>query len=451
MSHCHVSRELLLAAAEGRLPRGTVSRIVLEHLAGRCPTCERELRRWLAWREVRGTARAAWGVTKALELLLSRLSRELRVLEPEAHRARRDLAELRRLPREEREPRMERARTRFQGPLLAELALQEARSSLPEKPEEAGSWAGVARFAAAFGWEQPERRQWLRALQARALAHAGNALRLREDFDEAEATFAQAWDRLRRGEVTDLVAFAEVACLEASLYRDRRRFPEAKVRLHFASFLYVVLRDLPALARTRLMRGNVYHAWDRPEEALLAAEAAEAALKNLAPGAELRLRLVARHNRVFYFCDLGRFAEAAELLEESRLLYERFDDCWTRLRLAWVEAKIARGLGRAEDAEDRFLHARKGFLAEGCAFDAALVSLELGCLYLDQSRTSDLLTLAWEMVETFRRLGVHREARAAAGLFAQAAAQESVTAELLGRLARYLQEARNRPGLRFGG
>lgn len=449
MSHCHVSRDLLKAAAEGRLPQGTAGAIVLQHLAGRCPTCDRELRRWLAWREIRGTRRSGWGLTKALEFLLDRLPRQLRALEPELHSAWMDLAELRGLPRDQRVPRMERARTRFRGPVLAELALVEARGSLPDKAEEALSWAQMAGMAASWGWERKERRPWLCALQAQATAHAANALRIQEAFDQAEAAFAQAWRVLRRSGVTDLAAVAEVACLEASLHRDRRRFPEAETCLHFASFLYVALRDLPKLARTRLKRGTLYHAWGRPAKALDAAKAAEDVLDRVGPGAEPRIRLAARHNGAFYLCDLGRFADAAELVEQSRLLYDLFDDAWTRLRLAWIEAKIAYGLGKTEEAEVKFRQAREGFLSEGSAFDAALVSLELAALYLNQSRTSDVLTLARGMVATFQRLGVHREARTAAQLLAQAAGREAVTAELLARLARYLQDARHRPGLRF--
>lgn len=453
MSHCHLSREILRAAADGRLPEGTAGEIALEHLAARCPTCRREVRRFLAWKESRGAPGWGWRTWTALEHLVGRLPGELRAAEEQLRRARRDLEELRPLPVEERRARMERARTRFRGPYLAELLLAEARRCLPERPGEASAWADAAHFAA-FWAPAPEGRPesagdpswWPRcaALEGRALAHLGNALRIEERLEEAEGAFAMAWERLREGGATDLAAHAEVACLEASLHRARRRLSEAVSAVHFASLLHAVLGDVAALARARLTRGTLYQAWGRPGEALEAAGAAEEALDRLPEGAEPRLRLAARHNRADFLCDLGRFAEAAELLEASRGLYEGFRDPWTRSRLAWLEGKIARGLGRDGEAEARLRAAREGFLAEGAAYDAALVSLELAGLYLDQGRTSDVLALARGMVETFRRLEVHREARAAAAIFARAAAAEAVTAELLHRLARELREAPRR-------
>ncbi|HSL82147.1 MAG TPA: hypothetical protein VLF66_05190 [Thermoanaerobaculia bacterium] len=466
MSHCHLSRDLLRAAADGRLPEGTAAEIALEHLAVRCPTCREELRRFLDWKEGRRAPGWAWRTAVALEHLLGRLPGELQRAERELRRARRDLRELRRLPPGERYSRMEAARTRFRGPYLAELLLAEARRCLPERPAAAGGWADAAYFAAFWApaprqeegqdggpdrssGGEGDRRPWLAALEGRALAHLANAFRVEERLDLAEGAFALAWARLREGGATDLAAFAEVACLEASLDRARRRLSEAVSSIHFASLLYAVLEDLPALARCRLTRGTLYQAWGRPEDALGAAEAAEEALDRLGPGAEPRLRLAARHNRGFYLCDLGRFAEAEALLAESRSLYERFEDPWTRCRLAWLEGKIARGLGRDGEAEERFMAAREGFLAEGSAYDAALVSLELAVLYLDQARTSDVLALAREMAATFRRLKVHREALAAARLFARAAGAEAVTADLLHGLAAYLSEARTRPGLPF--
>jgi tetratricopeptide (TPR) repeat protein len=438
------------------VPREEVAFATLEHLVGRCPTCARELARWNAWKEVRGTPAGTRGVVTALRMLLATLPARLAASATELRHARRAVAALRPLGPEARRDRFRRSHGRFRGPAFAELALAEARAALPGHPANALSWACIAELGVGFvpparGLDDAEHQAPAgrrASLLGRALAHQGNALRILERFDEAEVCFEAAHDALRKNGATDLAAFAEVACLEASLHRDRRDFSRAEEALHHASLLYAVLEDRRELARARLKRGTLYHAWGRAGEALGAAEAAEAALAAADP-AEPRLLLAARHNRADYLCDLYRFREAADLLEESRALYEAFGDAWTRLRLAWLEGKIARGLGRDEEAEARLRAARDGFRAEGSAYDAALVALELAALYLARGRTSDVRALAREMVETFGRLGVHREAREAARLFARAAAREAVTAELVARLAAYLRQARSGPGFAF--
>jgi hypothetical protein len=450
MSHVHLSRELLHAVAEERVPRGIATDLMIEHLLGRCPTCAGEIARWGAWKAVRDTPDGASGVVTALRGLLDRLPGELAAGEAALRRARRDVARLGKLPPEERRPAAERAQTRCRGDAFAARCLAEARACLPGQPREALGWAEAAVFGATWAGPQPEPYvpPATRALQARAHAHRGNALRILERLDDAEDDFERALALLRHGGVTDLAAHAEVATLEASLHRDRRHFAAAEGALHVAALLHTVRTDRPELARARLMQGTVYHAWGRPEAALEAAEAAEAALEeNGSPPP--RLRLAVRHNRADYLCELGRFADAREVLEASRDLYDRFDDAWTRLRLAWLEGKLAAGLGRDGEAEARFRAARDGFLAEGSAYDAALVSLELAALYLHQGRCAEVRELAEAMVATFRRLGVHREAVEAAQLFARAAAREALTAGFLARLAHYLRQARSGPGLAF--
>lgn len=367
MSDIHLSRELLRATADGRVPGEITRQVAFEHLLARCPTCAGEVSRFAAWKALRGTPEGAAGVASALGLLLDRLPGELAEHEAKRERARRDVARLRKLPPEERLAPVECARTRFRGPVFGALCLEEARAALPGRPRDALAWADAAAFGAysvpdsEVRTRQAERA--VTALQALATAHRGNALRILERFEEAERAIEHAGAILREYGVTDLGAQAEVAALEASLLRARRRFRAAESALQVASLLHAVRDDRPALARTRLTRGTLYHAWGRTEEALAAAEAAEEALNGLAEAAP-RLRLAVRHNRADYLCELARFADAREVLEASRDLYARFDDAWTRLRLAWLEGKLAAGLGRDEEAEEHLRAARDGFRAE---------------------------------------------------------------------------------------
>ena len=89
------------------------------------------------------------------------------------------------------------------------------------------------------------------------------------------------------------------------------------------------------------------------------------------------------------------------------------------------------------------------FTAREIAYDAALASLELAILYLEDGRTAEVRTLARQMLWIFRAQGVHREALVALKLFCEAAEREQATADLARRVADYLERARNNPHLRF--
>ena len=60
--------------------------------------------------------------------------------------------------------------------------------------------------------------------------------------------------------------------------------------------------------------------------------------------------------------------------------YGEHPDLYARSRLAWIEGKIAAGLGHLDEAEAAFLAIRQHFLEEGNGYDAATVSLD--CLGL---------------------------------------------------------------------
>ena len=132
-------------------------------------------------------------------------------------------------------------------------------------------------------------------------------------------------------------------------------------------------------------------------------------------------------------------------------LYREFPEAWTQLRLSWLQGKIAAGLGRSEEAERIFLEVRDGFLAQGIGYDAAMVSIEdLALLYVREGRVADVKRLAEEIFPIFQAQDVHREAVAALMLFQEAARQEQLTVQSVREYARYLQEARTDPSLRFG-
>lgn len=64
-------------------------------------------------------------------------------------------------------------------------------------------------------------------------------------------------------------------------------------------------------------------------------------------------------------------------MPEARRRVEECGSSTDRLRVRWCEGLIAAGTGSSGVAERLFLEVREGFLREGNAYDAALVSLDL--------------------------------------------------------------------------
>jgi hypothetical protein len=147
--------------------------------------------------------------------------------------------------------------------------------------------------------------------------------------------------------------------------------------------------------------------------------------------------------------ELGRYREASRRLAEQAPLYVRFGDPATLTLRGWLEGKIARGLGRPEEAERHLVSARNASLSQNLGYDAALVTLDLASLYQEQGRPAAVKPLATAMGRIFESREVHREAAAALILFQRAAREQRLTAAFLTELRAYLERARGDAGCRF--
>jgi hypothetical protein len=167
------------------------------------------------------------------------------------------------------------------------------------------------------------------------------------------------------------------------------------------------------------------------------------------PERDPRLVLCLRHNLMDNLATAGRFAEARDLLPDVEALCRASGSRLDEVRLRWIEGRIAAGLGDRAAARRLFDETRREFQARDMAFDAALVSLELAVLSIEEGKTPEVRELAEEMVEIFRARDVHREVLAALAVFQAAAGIDAATADLARDLAAYLTRARQDPGLRF--
>jgi tetratricopeptide (TPR) repeat protein len=429
LSDIHITRELLRAVTRGELSERALSQIETQHLESLCPVCRREIQ---AWRE-EGTAEV--GYEYALQALPAVLGRHASDLMKQMRQAERDLEELLAIRPAERLVRVDRSRSRFRGPVLAERLIQESRRRTPASPGEGLDLAELARAVVHRSPDHPD----TFSLLALASAQMANACRAGGDLRQAEEHFRHVRYLVRNQGVTDPLTLAQIDHLEGSLRKDQRRFQEAEELLTRSAMLFRISGDAAETARVLLKLGELsFH------QGLLdrAVEMVQAALERLAPEEEPRLYLNGRHNLALYLAEAGRFAQAAGLVAADADLYRRHPEPWTQLRLSWLRGKIAAGLGDAAEAERLFRETRDGFVRQENGYDAAMASLDLALLYLKEGRTADVLPLAEEMAALFESRDVHREALAAVLLFQEAAERDEVTAGMVRELAARLETAR---------
>jgi transcriptional regulator with XRE-family HTH domain/tetratricopeptide (TPR) repeat protein len=324
---------------------------------------------------------------------------------------------------------------------LCERIAAESIRKAPNHPREALELAELALLVAE---RLPGERTWSLRLQGYAWAHVSNARRVCSDLPGAEEAIVRAWKLWEAGEPGDpgLLNKAWLPGLESALRRDQRRFPEALKRIAEA----LVLDTGELRGQILLNKSAIYQILGDPGGSAAALSEAEPLIDSRR---EPRLAFGARFNHLVDLCQLGRFEEAAPRLTGVRSLAERLGEELDLTRVLWLEGKIAAGLGKAGEALSAFEQVRGVFRRRELTFDYGLVSLELAVLFLEQGRTSDITTLAEEMLQIFRTQRIEREALAALRLFCDVARRKTATVDLARRLVRFLHRAQHDPELRF--
>jgi tetratricopeptide (TPR) repeat protein len=235
-------------------------------------------------------------------------------------------------------------------------------------------------------------------------AELGNAYRLADLLDRAEAAFKSAVDALDQGSGDPLLA-ARIADRFASLLAHRRRFPEAFALLDRLASFYESRGEPHLAGRALIKRGAFAENAGDPETAI---RYTLGGLELIQPERDATLLLSAVHNLVWSATDLGLYSLVAESLPRIRLLY-----CSSRLnalRLRWLEGRLAAGTGQNAEAEAAFGDARAGFAKSRLIFPASLVTIDLALLFAQVGRRGEIIPLAEEVMTTFRALQVGREA-----------------------------------------
>ncbi|HXO18695.1 MAG TPA: tetratricopeptide repeat protein [Thermoanaerobaculia bacterium] len=372
---------------------------------------------------------------RTIDGVLRRFQPRLSAAEREQAEAPAFLKELLRHPPERRLV-LVRNSERFQSLALADLLLQASREEGYGDPRAGEQLASLALSLTETLDPQFFGARVLEDARARAWLAIANARRIASDLRGADEAVLAAEGRLREG-THDRLERARLLYYKASLRRAQRRFPESAALYERAIAIYLDNDEEHLAGEAMVARALACKEAGEPERAIgLLQEAGR-----LIDPADQRLRFWTCHNLIHVLAEAGRYLEAQALLARSAPLYRRFADAPTRLRLLWVRGRIARGVGRLEEAAGLFRQVRAGFIEQGIGYDAALVSLDLAGICAQLGETAEMKRLAEEMLPIFQSRDVHREALAALIVFQQAAAAETATLGLVEEVAARLRRA----------
>ncbi|HKI02062.1 MAG TPA: helix-turn-helix domain-containing protein [Thermoanaerobaculia bacterium] len=320
------------------------------------------------------------------------------------------------------------------------LAERVSHESERKAAHSAGEALELAELALEIAERAPGEESWRARLKGYCWAHLGNARRVANDLAGADTAFAQAWHFWGAGAASDpgLLAGWRLYDLDASLRRDQRRFPEALQLLEQAR---AGCGDDPlATGRILLKKEHVFDVMGDAESAL-------AVLREAAPlveaSGDTRQLFALRFNIAADLVQLERYEEAAKLLPQVQQSATQQRNELDLIRVVWLRAKVAAGLGWTEEAIAGLEQVGQDFTARELPYDAALSWLDLAVLLLKAGRTAEVRELAVRMVRIFKNQeDFAREALAALQLFCEAAFREAATVELARRVITDIERAR---------
>lgn len=425
----------LVLAGEGE---ATLRKSVIRHLFSGCAEC-----RAVARRATGAETAPAAASPPSLAELMTRLEETSAGIENDREMARALIGDFLGHP-EARQWTLLRNSARFDSWAFAELLSAAAYEAIYDDPHRSLELSKMA-LEIVRRSEPGRLGRAIHDLGGRILARLGNAQRAIGDLAAAEASLAAALAELEQG-TGDPLEEADLLYFLGSLRRAQRRLDDALRLMRRSRRLCRELGDPQREARAWVGEGTVLLVEGDHERAL---EAQRRALDLVDERADPRLALAARHNVLLELVHLGRTAEALRELELLRPRYLELNDRSSLLRLRWMEGQLARKLEQGERAEVALRDACDGFVAAELPYDAAVVGLDLALVLAEAGRHPEVAELAAELAGVFRSLGVGRETIAAWMVFEGAARAQLVTAKLVERMAAYLAEARNRPGLAF--
>jgi tetratricopeptide (TPR) repeat protein len=325
------------------------------------------------------------------------------------------------------------------GVPLVEALLERSWTLRHEDPATA---VELARCAAQLGeglsaGEHDELR--LADLRCRTMIELGNAFRVADDLEPAEAALQRATELFLLGTRDDLLA-ARLFDVQASLYAARRDFDLAVTSLDIVADVYRRHGDGHLAGRALISKGIYLGYKGDAEEAV---RLIALGLSSLDPGRDPGLVSSSVQTQGWFLVDCGRFLEARAALRDlqGRDPGGRVNE----LKVRWLEGHIAAGLHELGEAERALRQVRKGFEEIGLGYKAALVGLELGAVWLQQEHPEAAEGMALECTDMFLAMGIQRELLASILVLRKAAESRGLTLALLRQVIDALQEGERGP------
>jgi tetratricopeptide (TPR) repeat protein len=276
-------------------------------------------------------------------------------------------------------------------------------------------------------------------LRARAWAVKGNALRLSADLRGATRCLNAALKLLENG-TGDPLEEARVCELFAVVRSNQRRIEQAVRLQERAMRLYRRAGHGDRLGKAMVDLAS-YNALAGDRQ--VAIELVTKALELIDADRDPHTALAGRHNLAVFLQEAGRRREALTVLSSARPLCEKLGDRSHVLRLRWLEGKLASEVGETKLAQDAYEEVYDGFV-EYSPIDAALVSLDLALLYLENGRIAEVPAIMIAVETVFRSQEVHRDALAAWIVLREAVERKKLHDALIKHTARLLERERNR-------
>jgi tetratricopeptide (TPR) repeat protein len=281
--------------------------------------------------------------------------------------------------------------------------------------------------------------------QCRAWMELGNAYRVAEDLNAAEQAFRNAEELFGKGSQDELL-HARLLNFRASYFGDCREFDLALGALDTVGEIYRRSGDQHLAARASILQG-VYAGYGN--DTADAIRLTQEGLAQLDKARDPELFFQAVHNLGCWLVQANRYEEARKVLSRNRWRQHEAGGRLNLLKLRWLEAQINVGLQQFERAERGFLDVKQGFLDVEKPYDAAVASLDLATLWLQQGRTADAKVAALEAYDIFRSLGIRREGTGAFLILMKAFQVGKATVRLVKSVAEHLRKAQSDPAARF--
>lgn len=415
MKDGHLTLETLALWLAGELDPEVLRQQVLPHFLSRCPEC-----------------RAVYEEVQRLQAEIGHWDERVAVFEgPEAPRLYTSLQE----SSFEEQIRRIKDEADLQSWGLCQFLLKKSLDLVFDQPLAAVQTAEVAAKLSS-NLEDAYDPNWVLDLKARAQAYLGNARRVLGELRSAEMAFLQADAFLERSMTGNEEVRAEVLHLKSSLRRQQRRLDEALALVGESLSIYREWGNHQGVSIALVKKAKVVEELGDLEQSIVLLREA---VSEIDPTVDVRLPAYARFNLVSCLLLAGEYAEAKEILDEIKPLFQQVARPLDLVRVRWAEGRIASGLDDVQNAETAFHEVRAHFIERKMAYDAALVSLDLALILARQHRVAEIKELAKQLIPVFESQDVRREVLISLALFQQACEEERLTVDIVQQLTQLLE------------